>query len=127
VHAVAGGVLAFEVGVDRHLGAAASGERRNEVQGHHAAAALRKLNRLRGQRDLHGVSLQCRTSSATRSSSSSSLSRARTSSPSVWAPLASGPCGSPSAACDWAALAAPAGDGSRHAAAFLETEVFQQP
>lgn len=38
-------VLALEVGIDRHLGAAASGQRRDEVQRHHPASLSRKFDR----------------------------------------------------------------------------------
>ena len=37
--AIGGEVLAFEVGVDRHLWAAVSGEGRDEIERHDAAAA----------------------------------------------------------------------------------------
>ena len=46
-------VFAFEVGVDRHLCGAVSGEWRNEVERHHAAPLPHERHRFVAYRDVH--------------------------------------------------------------------------
>ena len=53
---IAGEGLALEVGVDRHLGAAVSGERRDEVERHDTAAAAGEVQRIRRQCNVHNSS-----------------------------------------------------------------------
>ena len=50
-------VFAFEVGVDRHLCGAVSGERRNEVKRHNSAALPHEGHRFVANRDVHHVLL----------------------------------------------------------------------
>lgn len=54
-HAIHAKVLAFEVGVDRHLGTPASSDGWNEVNGDPAASAAHQIGCIFGQDQLHAL------------------------------------------------------------------------